>query len=621
MAQDGHFHTRTEHIKRYLFGKKVGLFIWVWYTILLPKSIGGSLAMKKILIIGLLIIILVIGAVFGYAITNAGKLARQFKPALEKAASQALQSKVTLGNLDVAVFPEAKIIVDKFNIVRAKSKSEGLNLNNLTLHIELLQLLSGTLSISKLSLDKPEITVIKSAEGIYLEGLPKSAKKPAPQKTPPAKDKQPAKSAELPEGLSLELKEFALSAASILFKEQTSNQEYRLSPINIDSSISLKGNLVNLEQFVASVGLLGKANLEIKTSESDFDVKTSTLKLGKLAINLAGGLDLADFGAPIKPCQITDLQGVFNVLASKEKQTLNASELSFKLNGRPISLAWSVVNDAHKLKLDSLKLRAFSGELTAFTDLATTGLQPFSTKLEISGINVAEVLTTLNPGSKAIIKGTLEKTSVNLAGSLGSGTNLLKSLTGQIELLLKDGALEGTNIGGQTLRNLKDLPFLKESLWNQIPKEFQGDLQGKSTVIKSLSGSFDLRSAVLNTKKLLLESTLFDLTGSGNIHLQPQVKIDLGSDIIFSRVFSLALVAKVKDLEYGLNADKRLVLPLAISGTPPTLTVVPDAKKLIKATAKKAAAKEAGKLLNRFMGSSDKKGKGTKEGIGGMLGF
>src|SRR5262245_3718297 len=117
--------------------------------------------MKKKLLIGLGIVALLIGGVMVYAASNANRLVNQYKPDIERVASNTLGSKVTLGALDVNVFPSVNAKVDQLQISPKSGVGDGLTLKNLTLKFDLLPLLGGNLSIRKLTLDSPELVFLK----------------------------------------------------------------------------------------------------------------------------------------------------------------------------------------------------------------------------------------------------------------------------------------------------------------------------------------------------------------------------------------------------------------------------------------------------------------------------
>ena len=108
--------------------------------------------MKRFIIYSVLVVILTVGGILLYAGMNASSLVAQYKPEIEKMASQALGTKVALGNLKTTIFPETEIVVDEL-LVGEKGSGETLSLKNLTVKVALAALLSNdSISLSFQSL-------------------------------------------------------------------------------------------------------------------------------------------------------------------------------------------------------------------------------------------------------------------------------------------------------------------------------------------------------------------------------------------------------------------------------------------------------------------------------------
>jgi uncharacterized protein involved in outer membrane biogenesis len=129
--------------------------------------------MKKLLIIGFLLIFLLIVAVGGglaYAVMNANAIAKQYKPELEKLASDALGSTVTFGDISAKVFPTARLAISDSKL---ESGGESLTLESLSLNVALMPLLQRDLQVKELVLDTPKITIYLEKDGFYIAGLPR----------------------------------------------------------------------------------------------------------------------------------------------------------------------------------------------------------------------------------------------------------------------------------------------------------------------------------------------------------------------------------------------------------------------------------------------------------------
>ena len=138
--------------------------------------------MKKLVIVAL-VILAVIGGILFYAVANAGKIVASYTPKIEQAATQALGAPVKLGKIDVSVFPNTRFIVDAVNVGDTSKPNESFTLRNLTVKAKLFPLLTGSLVVSELLIDKPEITFLKDATGVAIAGLPRPKTKTTAKKT------------------------------------------------------------------------------------------------------------------------------------------------------------------------------------------------------------------------------------------------------------------------------------------------------------------------------------------------------------------------------------------------------------------------------------------------------
>ena len=129
--------------------------------------------MKKLIVILFLLVFLLVAVVGGglaYAVMNANAIAKQYKPELEKLASDALGSKVTFGGISAKIFPTARLAIADAQIA---SGGESLTLANLSLNVALMPLFERDLQVKELVLDTPKITIYLEKEGFFVAGLPR----------------------------------------------------------------------------------------------------------------------------------------------------------------------------------------------------------------------------------------------------------------------------------------------------------------------------------------------------------------------------------------------------------------------------------------------------------------
>ncbi len=263
--------------------------------------------MKKLLIAGAILVMLVAG-VLVLAVVNANAIAQRYKPDMERLASDALGSTVTLGAISVSVFPTARFVVDE---VTLESEGETLTLANLTLKIALLPLLQRNLNVQTLEIDSPNITVYLEPEGLFIAGLPRTpsaAPEPAPgssETSSPPDDTPSPESAEMPIDVSLD--NLALRNATITIIDAVAEAEYIISNLDITAALGLDDNVVTLTKMNGGATILSDTDIEFTGSNVTYAlaggaiaIETATAKALGNTFNLSGGIDPADAGKSLR---------------------------------------------------------------------------------------------------------------------------------------------------------------------------------------------------------------------------------------------------------------------------------------------------------------------------------
>src|SRR3990167_876837 len=107
--------------------------------------------MKKLHLFAV-ILVLVAVLVMGYAALNANSLVTKYKPDIEKTLGKTMKRSVSLGEIELSLFPSLKLKVKEISLKERKKSKEALTLQNLYLHLSLWRLLTGKLAITDLSL-------------------------------------------------------------------------------------------------------------------------------------------------------------------------------------------------------------------------------------------------------------------------------------------------------------------------------------------------------------------------------------------------------------------------------------------------------------------------------------
>ncbi len=626
--------------------------------------------MKKLLIVLLVLVLLIAGAI-GYAFYNANSLIETFRPQLEKTASDVLGTKVALGKIETSFASGVSLKIDEVK-VGDTSDVNAFSLKNLLLDLSTMPLFEKKLVIDNLKIDKPQVTLVKRAEGIEIVGLPK---KPKSNTAPAAAT--PAQPATLP--LGIQLKNISISDATIIFKDETANKEYRVSDVAFTSSVDVAGNDVTLPQMTVKAKLLNALNAAVEAKNITFGLQEGKLSLPQVAVQLLGGTvaiagtmdtkqnsgafdinakdinltegkalhetvpalkDLAFAGiadAALKAtlgaggaygatgtATLRDLKfdkpglavsggaGVVNINATQEAQEASSDNFALTYNGAPIKAKFSAKLQGTALNIPHFEAQAFGGTTSGSAQLALDEAKAFVANIALAGLSIEQALAAVAPGSGGKLGGTLSRVAVNVRGALGP--NLMQSLNGAVQFNLINAALKDVNLAGMVLKEAKDIPLVQGSLYAIAPERFKASIAAADTRFDSLTGGLTIAGGRMNVKNLVGLNPVFKLEGDGIVGFDSS--LDFNAAMYFTPDFSLALTSSIRELQAALDKDSQLAVPLTIRGVPPTLVVIPNFKKVIEIAGKKIIKQQAEKLLEKVV-----PGGSNLKGVTDLLGF
>ena len=622
--------------------------------------------MKKLLI-ALLIVAVLIGGVFAYAAVNANALIESYKPKLEEIASGAIGSKVTLGTLSVSIFPRPYLIINELRVVSDEEASEPFSLENLTLKIKLLPLLTKKLVITRLGIRNPNVTFILDEDGIYIAGLPRTdaGEESTEQDTSVSED---TADTEIP--IDVDLKSFAIENASILLKDTIADLEYTISDLNVYASLSLSEGRVTMTTlngdgialddiefsfngsdvtYILDTGAIGISKLEARSMGSTFALsgtldandpqKSVTLSsdgialadLGPLYNVFAPGLTEMNIQGALSPSIKLALapEGAYTATGSVGLAGLGASVDPFHITAIDGTVKIDANQDIQRVHAEKVSGKFNGAPMEMDMELSIDGAEIAREQLHVtifsgtvdlnSVVLLAEEIPTftleLNAANVQIgeaLKALLPDVEMELTGTAAASANLegvldeellISSTTGKAKLELHDGILQGINLGSEILGAVKNLQFITGNLLGSVPGAMARFIRDDHTMLKTVRASFDVADETLTTNDLFIDSTYFSLDAKGTIDFDTTMNLE--STIYFSPEFSAGLVQTTKELELLLDKDGRLVFPVKIKGKPPGLIVVPDVSKLLTSTVKKTIRDEGRKLIRDLLNRND----------------
>jgi len=624
--------------------------------------------MKKLLIFLFLLVFVVVAVVGGavaYAITNANAIAKQYKPDLEKLASDALGSKVTFGDISAKIFPTARLAIANAQI---ESGGEKLTLDSLSLNVALMPLLQRDLQVKELVLDTPKITVYLEKDGFYIAGLPRE--RPAEGSAMPASAPSTPAPATTADGndvpLTVTLERISLKNATIALVDRTADKTYVVKDLSAKAALAYNSGVVTLGTLDGGMTVLddvevvfGGKNTTLHLEGGAFNIDEATAKAMGNAFKVTGGIDPHDSKKALRitsdRVDLASLGPLYDVFAPgvndlgikglcKPDLTIAwTSEGAYRANGTVglSEASWTVADIPLTQIQGTLNLDATDKGAKVVTK-DTKGLlrdAPFSLAID-SGVK--DKHAGLETVTAKIFDGT---------GTLNTGINLEGDMPFTTKLSLVDMKIE------QILPAL--LPDDKSSITGTI-KEMSGDISGtfNDKLMASISGTAKMHLAdglvkdvnlgkeVLGgvTEIPFVQGTLLNAVPEGmrnlitqphtalesvtatyaianeqmkteDLHIQSDyfeldakgtigfdTNLDLAANIYFNKDFSAGMASIVKEISVLFDDQGRLAFPVKITGIPPDLKVMPDVGDLVKRAATGVIKQEATKQIEKAIG-------------------
>lgn len=587
---------------------------------------------------------------------SANSLVERFKPDIERTASRALHASVSLGALSVSVFPSVKVHVAAARVTQPGS-TEALSLKRLVLHVKLLPLLARRLVIETVSLDEPVMTVVRTKEGMFVEGLPRphpAAPPPRPAAAPPTA--APSASPLRP-SLSIDLRKFEISDATFTLRA-ADGTEYSLQHINLVTAISAAGDTETVSSLALRANLPKTGRLSARGTGQSFNLATGDITLGDLQVDFPGGVvtlggaanvnsvsgDITIASDGIKLDEVTQFAATLAPALSDVKLG-GTVKPDLKAAFAPAAYSASGTIELRDVTVQhgTLALSKMAGELLVSGNqskqsVTTTDLSfmlqgkpatiSFSAAVEGDTVRVAPfTLAALSGSMSGTVDGSLAATHRFGARVEGSGFSvaelialadprtrlqmegvisklalnirgqgvgdIARSLDGTAGVGLKHGVLKGFNLAAAVLTAAKRVPLLAAAVDEPRSKKY---FSSKDTEIESLSGDFTVHSGWAETHNLRMTSEALTLAGSGRISFESEVNVV--ATVTLNPELSQVMIGRARELRPVLNDDGTLSIPISVAGRPPNLDARPDMTKLIEASTRNVLKGAVGKALS-----------------------
>jgi len=459
---------------------------------------------KKFLLV-FIILILILAGLFGLALFNANNLIAQFKPQLERAASELAGAQIQLNEISASILPQTALKVSGLTVKNTSGDGEdiaGPEFKEFLLKLNLRELLSGRLNITEISLIDPKITIIKSASGIRLKGFAlkkTSSIPPAIQSSETNSEdlrkisgpKTTNNNSDLP--LAVNLEALSVVDGELIFEDQSTSQSYTITNLNLDGHINLIGDAITASKVTLSGLVLDKFKLQVVAPK----------------LSLAG-----------KELSVDSFTASLAEMMLEGSAALNLKSMRGKVSANSKAISLNTLPELFSHFAPELQQYGLEGLVTPNFNIALLGPGKFSVNgvIELSKLSASHSNFKIND-----LSGTLNLIADGVADALVKTENLRLLLNGEkidVKFLAK---MLGKNFGIENLL-LNALGGSVAGKWNlqlQEPKTFSAQLRGGGIDIDKAISLFRLEKTQISGT---IENFSSSLSGSLGARLKESLR-------------------------------------------------------------------------------------------------
>ncbi|MFA4984671.1 MAG: AsmA family protein [Candidatus Omnitrophota bacterium] len=266
------------------------------------------------------------------------------------------------------------------------------------------------------------------------------------------------------------------------------------------------------------------------------------------------------------------------------------------------SLAGGVINI-------SGKIRDYAGE------------QGFDFKARGESLKLQQLIRQDNSAIK--IEGLLGL-KVDLEGEGFSRAALESNLSGSGNIALSNAKLKNINILRTVLDKISIIPGLEEKIEESLSGSFKEKLTQTDTELSDADIPFVISGNRAIIKEITLGADEFLFRGEGEAGFDGS--FSLKGAFLIPQELSAAMVSVVQQLEYLLNDDNQIYIPIGVSGKAPALKISVDAEYIAKKILAHQAKSQLFRVLDKAIGGAGGEGQDAgdakdsiKEAVGSLL--
>ena len=561
--------------------------------------------------IGVILVVLIAAAVIFIKTLDIN----QYKPQIITQAKSALNRDVNFekASLDISLTRGVNLKIKNLVVSEdpAFQKGDFLTVKDISVSVNVLAyLFRKTVDVPNILIDSPRITVIRQKDG----SLNVQSLQPASGNAVGKVSGAAAAPLALPAVLISSLK---LENGIVTYIDRSFEPAVNLDVSDLAVTVS-KISLTEAFPFVVEAAVLSaKKNIRVE-GNAQIDLKTNEVTVSGLkgASDLSALLlDKIPAAFPMAKGAVlpVELKGMVDVnlekltAGPKGLGTLNADAslangvLQFKEIPSPVkNIGMKMKITGSDLLFDKVSAAIGEGLITASGGVEDyQAKQGFNGAVDIKNIKIQDVLASdkIPVKVEGIVSG-----PVKLKGQ-GFTPQSLSSLSGEGEIAVTQAKLRDINVLRTVLDKITVIPGLSEKIEAKLSDRYKQKLTQKDTALSDMKIPFSVENGRVLVKDAAVGVEEFSFKGKAAGGFDGTYEMD--GDFLISKDLSAEMVTAVSEMQYFLNDDKQIFIPLKVSGGPSGLKFSVDAEYLGKKIAVNEAKTHIMKALDKVVGPQE----------------
>jgi len=567
----------------------------------------------KILLISIAVLILILMVAAAIFIKTFD--INRFKPQIISQARSALNREVDFEKVSFNISLSRGIGLEISNLVISENPTFGkgnlLTVKNISLGLDVPgYLLQKKISIPNILIDSPRVTIIRQKDGsLNVLSLVKSGEKGKKSTGSAAPASAPAA---LPMVLVSSLK---VNNGTLIYLDHSFEPALELEVSDLNLSVSafsltrpfsfmVEGAVLSSQK---NIRLEGKAEVNLKTNEFTISDFKATSDLSRIILEKI-------------PASLPMIKGTVLPVSLKGKASLMLKEitigqkvpvgltadfsltdaaLKFRQITSPITdIRMNVKITKTKILLDKTSATIGQGAIKcsgAIEDYLSR--QNFNATADVENLKIQDLIAQDKSSVKA--EGVV-LSRITLKGQGFSSQALSSNLSGEGKISISKAKLKDINVLHTVLDKISVIPGLAEKFEANLPEHYQQKLIQKDTVFSDIELPITVENGRLLIKDTVVATDEFLFKGRTEVGFDSVFSLE-GSFLIPPELSS-SMVATIPEMQYLLNQDQQIFIPLKVSGKSGQIQFMVDAEYIAKKLLANQAKTQLWKVLDKAIG-------------------